>query len=34
MKRLLLCAVALGGLATMMYREYPAVQRYLRIRSM
>jgi hypothetical protein len=34
MKRLLFCMMAFGGLAAMMWREYPALQRYLKIRSM
>jgi hypothetical protein len=34
MKRLLFWMTALGGVAALMWREYPSLQRYLRIRSM
>lgn len=34
MKRLLFWMMALGGLAAMMWREYPTLQRYMKIRSM
>ena len=34
MKRLLFCVTAFGGLAALMWRERPALQRYLKIRSM
>jgi hypothetical protein len=30
----LLWSMALGGLAAMAWREYPALQRYLKIKSM
>jgi hypothetical protein len=34
MKRMLCVLTLFGGLAAMMWREYPAIQRYLKIRSM
>lgn len=34
MKRLLLSMMAVGGLAAMVWREYPTLQRYLRIKGM
>jgi hypothetical protein len=34
MKRLLFWMTALGGLTAMVWHQYPALQRYMKIRSM